>query len=114
MIESIVIVTFAGLLLYFISKYIEYRKWRRVREEIVSNITEIEEHIKNHLVVLRVEKVDGVMYAYKHATGEFVAQGKDLDEMDKQFKERYPGKKGVVIEGAEYITEFLKEEKANV
>lgn len=114
MIESIVIVTIAGLFVLAFSKYMEYRKFKRVRDEIISNITQIEEHIRDHLVVLRVEKVDGVMYAYKHATGEFVAQGVDLDEMDKQFKERFPGKKGVVIEGSEYIVEFLKEEKANV
>lgn len=114
MFESIVIVTFAGLLIYFVSKYMEYRKWQRIRDEIVDNITQIEQHIKDTIVVLRVVKEDDVMYAYQYSSGEFVAQGKDLDEMDKHFKQRFPGKKGVVVEGGEYINEFLKEEKANV
>jgi hypothetical protein len=113
MFESIVIVTVVGLVLYLVSKYIEYARFKRVREEIISNITAIEQHIKEHLVVLRVEKHNSILFAYNYSTGEFIAQGKDLEEMDKHFKDRCPGKKGVVIEGGEYITEFFEKEKAH-
>ena len=45
---------------------------------------------KRLIIMLKVDLVDKVYYCYNNETGDFVCQGKSIEEITEAFKERYP------------------------
>jgi hypothetical protein len=62
-------------------------------EEQVSKEEPEEDRIK-----MRLEKENGIIYAFKDEDNSFIAQGKDLVELDEAIVARFPGKKFSVRE----------------
>jgi len=59
-------------------------------------------------VTARVEEVDGCFYVYNAKTGEFLAQGRTLVEMDLVLKQRWPDRMVYVAEGEGDAVQRLK------
>lgn len=84
-------------------------KQREARREIVENIQEAYERFKN-IIIMRVEQHNDMLYVYNQHTNEFICQGKDLVEVNKNFGIKYPNRQALVDEGSE----LLFKEKMNV
>jgi hypothetical protein len=67
---------------------------RRILEE-AEEMQEPEEEPRQKMVL---EKHNDVIYAYTDDNHEFMAQGKDLFELDTAIQARYPGKKFAIRE----------------
>lgn len=95
-----------GILLWFIIQvlvaHIHFRKQETVREEIGELVTKAQEQLKKILVV-RVEKMDDMFYLYNQTSGEFICQGKSLEEVRKAYLLRYPDKRALVDEGKDLL-----------
>lgn len=61
-------------------------------------------------VELRVELDKNTYFCYNIADGTFVCQGTDLNEIQTHFRSRFPGHDGVIVEGDEASTVWLKTE----
>jgi len=64
---------------------------------------------KEHMIPLSVEKVKDRFYAYNDETGEFVCQGGDFDELQDNFKLRFPDYGSYIKE--KYLKYFPEEVK---
>ena len=64
---------------------------------------------KEHMIPLSVEKVKDRFYAYNDETGEFVCQGADFDELQDNFKLRFPDYGSYIKE--KYLKYFPEEVK---
>ncbi len=64
-----------------------------LKESVRQEQEELESRTK-----MRLEKQGDVIYAFTHDTDEFIAQGKDLEELDNAIVARFPGKKFSVQE----------------
>jgi hypothetical protein len=74
-----------------------YRAWREFNEpdrdvkEFVDNL------VKQKLIVLDVEAVDGQFMCYNTLTKEFVCMGRNMTEVQERFRQRYPQKEAALI-----------------
>jgi hypothetical protein len=72
---------------------------RQVMEsEESESIQSIVEQLAANLVFLRVEQANNLCLAYDAVSGEFVCQGTNMQELLANFGQRYPGKRGVLVE----------------
>ena len=46
---------------------------------------------------MRTETHNDIIFAYNAITNDFVCQGKDMDELNKNFGLRFPESKGVIV-----------------
>ena len=67
---------------------VSYRK--KQEKELDQYVDRALELYKKLIIMLRVELVDKMYYCYNNETGDFVCQGKNIKEITKAFKERYP------------------------
>ena len=67
---------------------ISYRK--KQEKELDQYVDRALELYKRLIIMLRVELKDEMYYCYNNETGDFVCQGKSIEEITKAFKERYP------------------------
>ena len=67
---------------------ISYRK--KQEKELDQYVDKALELYKKLIIMLRVELKDEMYYCYNNETGDFVCQGKSIEEITKAFKERYP------------------------
>lgn len=58
---------------------------------------------------LRVELDNDVYFCYNKADGAFVCQGNNLTELQQNFRSRFPGTNGVIIEGDSASASWLKQ-----
>jgi hypothetical protein len=76
-------------------------------EELTDIAQELEEE---KLIALTVE-VDGDQFlCYNAQTMAFVCQGRDLEEIRKRFRERYPRKNAAIYDGDESAVKTLKQQ----
>lgn len=59
---------------------------------------------------LRVELDKNTYFCYNVADGTFVCQGTDLKEIQTHFRSRFPGHDGIIVEGDDASTVWLKTE----
>lgn len=64
---------------------------------------------KEHMIPLSIEKVKDRFYAYNDETGEFVCQGADYQELNKNFSLRFPNYGSYIKE--KYLKYFPEEVK---
>jgi len=64
---------------------------------------------KEHMIPLSVEKVNDLFYAYNDETGEYVCQGADFNELQDNFKLRFPDYGSYIKE--KYLKYFPEEVK---
>ena len=67
---------------------ISYRK--KQEKELDQYVDRALELYKRLIIMLRVELKDEMYYCYNNETGDFVCQGKSIEEITEAFKERYP------------------------
>ena len=70
------------------------RQVRRLLEDGDINLSKIEtDEPEEERTKMRVEKHSDLLYAFTVEDDNFIAQGKDLEELDKAIQARFPGKK---------------------
>ena len=100
MVTALVIMAF-NLLVFWIARRIE----ARMAEELTDIAQELEEE---KLIALTVE-VDGDQFlCYNAQTMMFVCQGRDLEEIRKRFRERFPSKSAAIYNGDESAVKVLR------
>jgi hypothetical protein len=84
---TIVIVTAVIWFMYILRKMnIRYHEHKEMEQAVDKAL----EMYKKMIIMLKVELKDKVYYCYNNETGDFVCQGKNIKEITKAFKERYP------------------------
>lgn len=76
--------------------YLGY-KIKQESETAEGQIREMATAIVEKLIFLKIEEAPEGMFAYDAVTGDFVCQGKNMDELNVNFGKRYPTKKGVMV-----------------
>jgi hypothetical protein len=106
MVTALVIMAF-NLLVFWIARRIESQIEARMAEELGDIAQDLE---AEKLIALTVE-VDGDQYlCYNAQTMAFVCQGRDLEEIRKRFRERYPRKNAAIYDGDESAVKTLKQQ----
>ena len=59
-------------------------------------IVHVEKSLESQYVILDLEHTDDQYFCYDASTKDFVCQGRDMSEIVKNFKLRYPAKRGVI------------------
>ena len=102
MVTALVIMAF-NLLVFWTARRIE----ARMTEELSEIAQDLEEE---KLIALTVE-IDGDQFlCYNAQTMTFVCQGRDLEEIRKRFRERFPSKSAAIYNGDESAVEVLKKQ----
>lgn len=70
------------------SKYLQHKRLLKTMGYAQSILEEFEERVIN----ARLEFYDNVIRMYNKDTDEFLAQGKDMDELNSALKSRFPDK----------------------
>jgi hypothetical protein len=80
-------------LIWLVGLYLSYRI-NKLEIEFQKNIKQA----INQIIFLDVEDQDSQKFAYNAMTKEYVCQGANLEELNKNFGLRYPNKKGIIVE----------------
>ena len=105
-VTALVIMAF-NLLVFWIARRIEARIEARLTEELGEIAQDLE---AEKLIALTVE-VDGDQFlCYNAQTMMFVCQGRDLEEIRKRFRERFPSKSAAIYNGDESAVKTLKQQ----
>lgn len=85
-------------------------KWaiKRFERELDSVLADIEKSKTPLTIKARVEEINGVFYFYNNENGEFLVQGRDLQELLKHSESRWPGATVQVVGGDEETIAHLK------
>ncbi len=74
-----------------------YRAWREFNEP-ASEVEEfVDKMVKQKLIILDIEAVDGQFMCYNSLTKEFVCMGQNMTEVQERFRQRYPHKEAALI-----------------
>jgi hypothetical protein len=104
LVTALVIMAF-NLLVFWIARRIEARIEARMAEELGDIAQDLEEE---KLIALTVE-IDGDQFlCYNAQTMTFVCQGRDLEEIRKRFRERFPSKSAAIYNGDESAVKVLR------
>ncbi len=93
--EEIIVLAFVGLLV------IAFVISRKIQQDISKLETQVAEDLKDlmsKVVFLRTETHNDLILAYNAMTNDFVCQGKDMEELNKNFGLRYPTARGVIVQ----------------
>ena len=78
-----------------------YRAWRefdRTANELSAELDEFVDKLeKQQLIILEIEAVMGQFMCYNSLTKEFVCMGRNMDEVQERFRQRYPNKEAAMI-----------------
>lgn len=76
--------------------------------------TELEETMQDlehqRLIALTIEVDQDTYFCYNSITKEFVCQGRDIQEIVKNFVQRYPGRQVAIFDGDESAVTTLKQQ----
>jgi hypothetical protein len=76
-------------------------RWSRKIEREIKEVEKDVTILLNNVLFMRIETHDSMIFAYDVMSGEFVCQGSDMDELNKNFGIRYPARKGILVEDKE-------------
>jgi hypothetical protein len=86
---------------------------RRAIDRVVDRLLEqdrLESASEPQGMELRVELDNNVYFCYNKADNAFVCQGNNLTELQQNFRSRFPGTNGVIVEGDDASVSWLKTE----
>ena len=86
---TIILSSVVGIAAFFIADRYMYAK--RIIE-MQENAEELLEEFNEKVIYSRVEVEDNTIIMYNNETDEFLAQGKNWEELNKKLKERFPDK----------------------
>ena len=92
-------------------------KWtiRRAIDRIMAQMDQEDQKAAvSQRLELRVELDKNTYFCYNIADGTFVCQGTDLKEIQTNFRNRFPGHDGVIVEGDAASTVWLKTEMSKI
>lgn len=72
--------------------------WKR---RIDREATSVQNDIKlafDQIIFMRIEEYGGQLFAYDARNNEFICQGINKEELNKNFGRRFPERKGVIVE----------------
>lgn len=95
----------AFLIIHVIAKIYLRMQSDKLDEAIQSGLSKLKETI----IPARIEDVNGILFLYNRETEEFLAQGKDMTELNRSARERFPDKLFNVPQ--DELDKFLKKEK---
>jgi 3'-phosphoadenosine 5'-phosphosulfate sulfotransferase len=79
--------------------------------ELQETIQELEQE---RLIALTIEVDQDVYFCYNSITKEFVCQGRDIQEIVKNFALRYPDKQAAIFDGDESAVVTLKQQMKQI
>lgn len=101
-----------GICALWVIQYILARVYLHMTNRQIDELEKaIAEQKKNQQVTARVEKIGDDFYIYNIKNGEFIAQGRTLDEINSVIRQRWPDRMVLVTEG---VGDAAKELKATV
>ena len=74
-----------------------YRAWREFNEPDHEVEEFVDKMVKQKLIILDIEAVDGQFMCYNSLTKEFVCMGQNMTEVQERFRQRYPDKEAALI-----------------
>ena len=99
---SLAVIAFNLLVLWWV---------RRIEARIVEELGEIAQDLEAEKLIALTVEVDGDQFlCYNAQTMTFVCQGRDLEEIRKRFRERFPKKNAAIYNGDESAVEVLKQQ----
>ena len=106
MVTALVIMAF-NLLVFWIARRIE----ARIEARMVEEVSEIAQDLEAEKLIALTVEIDGDQFlCYNAQTMTFVCQGRDLEEIRKRFRERFPSKSAAIYNGDESAVEVLKKQ----
>ena len=72
-------------------------------------IVHVEQSVESQYIILDLEQADDQYFCYDTRTKDFVCQGRDMSEIIRNFKSRYPDKRGVIYNATTNVVTDLKE-----
>jgi len=82
---------------------------RRVSRQLDQDLNEVGQALdEERLIALTVEQEHDQYLCYNSVTSDFVCQGRDLAEIRKRFRERYPNKDAAIYDGDRTAVATLK------
>lgn len=96
--NDIFIIIVAIVIAYYIRNL--YRLYT-LRQQLAKSDAVISDIVKKTMLI-KVEDVDGKLFAYDVFDNLYVAQGNNLDELGENFAQRYPAKVGLIIKDVEH------------
>jgi hypothetical protein len=85
-----------------------YRAWREFNEPDHEVVEFVYKMVKQKLIILDIEAVDGQFMCYNSLTKEFVCMGQNMTEVQERFRQRYPHKEAALIKD-DPVAQQLKE-----
>ena len=82
--------------------------FRLIARHLEKQIIHVEHAVEPVYVVLDLEHVDDQYFCYDTQTKDFVCQGRDMEEIHKRFRERFPDKSAAIYDGNELAVKVLK------
>jgi hypothetical protein len=83
-------VLFGMAVLWIVQWIVSVVLQRYINQQLAEIETILVEQKKQQSISARVELINNCFYIYNDDTGEFLVQGKDLAEMDRLLKQRWP------------------------
>jgi hypothetical protein len=74
-----------------------YQAWREFNETDHEVEEFVDKMVKQKLIILDIEAVDGQFMCYNSLTKEFVCMGQNMTEVQERFRQRYPDKEAALI-----------------
>jgi uncharacterized protein YpmB len=72
-------------------------------------IVHVEQRVESQYMILDLEQADDQYFCYDTKTKDFVCQGRDMSEIGRNFRLRYPDKRGVIYNAKTDVVTDLKE-----
>lgn len=89
MLETILVVLVVFMILMWA---VGQRLKKHIAEVEAQMVTEVKE-LFDKIIFMRTETHDNMIFAYNAVTNDFVCQGKDMEELNKNFGLRFPDRR---------------------
>jgi hypothetical protein len=102
-----IFITFIALVIaYYIRKLYQLYTLRQQLTTFIKDVV-------HKTVLIKVENVEGTLFAYNLFNNAYIAQGKDIDELGVNFKLVHPNKVGLILNDQEQTVQhdFSRREK---
>ena len=94
-----------GIILSFLLIYLYIRN---LVKKVISEIDNQIDQVKNKLMPVVIERVNGQLYCYTEADKHFICQGTDMAEIKQAFEVRYPDMTAYLAGGEEELIKELR------
>ena len=70
--------------------------FRLIARQLEKQIVHVEHAVQSEYVILDLEHTDNQYFCYDTQTKDFVCQGRDMVEVARNFRQRYPARRGMI------------------